>query len=157
MVNGVGGLVLDIRSPHARGKLLEIALVNDEARVAQNLGHALAGEIEDGLHALLHFEIHVLHAVGVEVAVPQHLPGRGITVETAQDDVPRFAGFLVFAGGFDAETIEGKWRSDEVKMKLIPGCACRALTTPAWAFSLFHSVGTRATTSTTSGACLTAA
>ena len=95
-------------------------------------------------------EEHVLHAVGVEVAVGEHPVGGRVAVEAAEQDVALLADLPVLAGGLQRRRWMGSRKSDEVKRKSMSGLACRALVTPASAFSWFHSVGTRATTSMTS-------
>ena len=49
--------------------------------------------------------------------------------------MPGLARLLVLARRFSAALTEGKRKSDELKMKLISGLACSALTNPARAFS----------------------
>ena len=137
-------------APHMRRRHLGlVALVDDEAGSRITGGTACRPSRRGrAWTAALCLEVDVLHARRVEVALLEHPVGGRVAVEAAQEDVARLR--RPSGSGprrFRAETIEGSRKSDEVKMKSMSGFACSALVTPARAFSWFHSVGMRATTS----------
>lgn len=76
--------------------------MNNKAGVANHLSHRLAGlHIEHRLHRRLALEVDVLHTIGVEILIKQHLISHRIAVNSAEQYVSIFADLPVFARVFE--------------------------------------------------------
>lgn len=114
--------MFDVCAPSARRHFLEVCLVNDKARIFYRfLNRPSRTHIKDRLYAGSDLKIDVLHAGGIKITFGEHSIRSRITVEAAKNDMIRFTDFLVFASGGKPEMMEGKRKSEELKMKLISG------------------------------------
>jgi hypothetical protein len=92
--------------------------MNDEAGVDdQGRRRLVIPQIEDCRDGCGRVKGDILDAVRVKVALLKHPVGGRVTVEGSEPDVPRLAALFISKPFFRAEAMEGRSKSEEVKMK----------------------------------------